>query len=58
MGIDQKRFAWGAGVRQRLRLAPLFLSLSIADRIAGALGTRNARLSLPPWRAGISIVIP
>jgi hypothetical protein len=58
MGVDAKRFAWGAGVRQRLRLAPLFLSLSIADRIAGALGTRNARLVLPPWRAGISIVIP
>jgi GT2 family glycosyltransferase/glycosyltransferase involved in cell wall biosynthesis len=54
----EKRFAWGAGVRQRLRLAPLFLSLSIADRLAGALRARNARLVLPPWRAGISIVIP
>ena len=55
---DQKRFAWGAGVRQRLRLTPLFLSLSIADRVGGALRTRTARLALPPWRAGISIVIP
>jgi GT2 family glycosyltransferase/glycosyltransferase involved in cell wall biosynthesis len=54
----EKRFAWGAGIRQRLRLAPLFLSLAIADRIAGTLPTRNARLSLPPWRAGISIIIP
>ena len=55
---DEKKFAWGTGVRQRLRLTPLFLSLSIADRLAGALGTRTAALSLPPWRAGISIVIP
>jgi GT2 family glycosyltransferase/glycosyltransferase involved in cell wall biosynthesis len=55
---DQKRFAWGAGVRQRLRLTPLFLSLSIADRVGGALRTRTARLALPPWRAGLSILIP
>jgi len=55
---DEKWFAWGAGVRQRFRLAPLFLSLSIADRVGGALRTRIARLALPPWRAGISIVIP
>jgi GT2 family glycosyltransferase/glycosyltransferase involved in cell wall biosynthesis len=55
---DQKRFAWGAGVRQRLRLTPLFLSLAIADRVGGALRTRTARLALPPWRAGLSIIIP
>jgi len=55
---DQKRFAWGTGVRQRLRLTPLFLSLSIADRVGGALRARTARLALPPWRAGLSIIIP
>ena len=55
---DKRRFAWGAGVRQRLRLAPLFLSLSIADRVGGALRTRTAWIALPPWRRGISIVIP
>jgi GT2 family glycosyltransferase/glycosyltransferase involved in cell wall biosynthesis len=55
---DRKQFAWGAGVRQRLRLMPLFLSLSIADRVGGAMRTRTARLALPPWRAGLSIIIP
>jgi glycosyltransferase involved in cell wall biosynthesis len=55
---DQKQFAWGAGARQRLRLTPLFLCLSIADRVGGALRTRTARLALPPWRAGLSIIIP
>ncbi|HWZ70479.1 MAG TPA: glycosyltransferase [Casimicrobiaceae bacterium] len=55
---NEKRFAWGAGIRQRLRLAPLFLSLSIADRVGRALRTRTVRLALPEWRAGISIIIP
>ena len=54
----EKRFAWGSCVRQRLRLAPLYLSLALADRVGGSLRARRARLPLPPWRPGISIVIP
>src|SRR6202790_1823477 len=55
---DQKQFAGGGGVRPRLPLMPVFLSLSIADRVGGAMRTRTARLALPPWRAGLSIIIP
>jgi GT2 family glycosyltransferase len=55
---EQRRAAWGAGVVQRLRLAPLFLSLSVADRLGRTLRGHTPRVRLPPWRAGISIVIP
>jgi GT2 family glycosyltransferase len=54
----EKRFAWGSGARQRLRLAPLFLSLAIADRVGGSMRARSNRAVFPPWRPGISIIIP
>jgi len=54
----EARRAWGAGLRQRLRLAPLFLSLLAADRIGRALRARKPWRDLSRWRTGISIVIP
>ncbi len=48
---------WGTSWRQRLRLAPLWLALAAADRLAPAVPVRAPR-RLPPWRAGVSIVIP
>src|SRR5437870_5041166 len=51
-------FAWGTGMRQRLRLTPLFLSMAIADRLARGHAITRARGSLPPWRPGISVIIP
>lgn len=47
---------WGTSWRQRLRLAPLFVAMCVADvlaRFAPAHNTRNA-----PWGAGVSVVIP
>ena len=52
------RHGWGAGLRQRLRLAPLFLSLIVADRIGRGLRARQRWPELSRWRPGISIVIP
>ncbi len=51
-------FAWGAGMRQRLRLAPLFLSMAMADRLARPRSTQRPRAWATPWRPGISVVIP
>jgi GT2 family glycosyltransferase len=48
---------WGSSWRQRLRLAPLFVAMAIADRLAGAPWLRPP--SPPgPAGAGVSIVIP
>ena len=49
--------AWGTSWRQRLRLAPLYLALAAADRLARVMPARAAPRQ-PPWRDGISIVIP
>jgi GT2 family glycosyltransferase/glycosyltransferase involved in cell wall biosynthesis len=48
---------WGTNWRQRLRLAPLYLALAAADRIARFVPARSPS-RLPPWRDGVSIVIP
>ena len=48
---------WGTNWRQRLRLTPLYLALAAADRLAGAVPARAAP-RLPPWRKGLSVVIP
>jgi len=47
---------WGTQFRQRLRLAPLYLALALADRLAP---TGRRPLPIPGrWREGISVVIP
>src|SRR6266436_5009268 len=47
---------WGSQIRQRLRLAPLYLAVALADRFAP---TRRGQLPAPPgWREGISVVVP
>src|SRR5438067_4278361 len=47
---------WGTHFRQRVRLAPLYFSLVLADRLAP---TRRRPLPAPSgWREGISVIIP
>ena len=47
---------WGTRSRQRLRLAPLYLAVVLADSLAP---TRRRPLPAPPgWGEGISVVIP
>ena len=40
-----------------MRLAPLYLALAAADRLAGVMPARAAPRQ-PPWRKGVSVVIP
>ena len=49
---------WGTQWRQRLRLAPLFLSIVAADKLAPLTRRRGVRRLPPRWRNGISVVIP
>ncbi len=57
---DEKARAWQSGlrIRQRLRLAPLFLSLALADAVGRAVRRAKPSRNLPPWRDGISVIIP
>ncbi len=48
---------WGTSWRQRLRLAPLYLAIAAADRLAA----RAAAPSAPapgPWQPGVTVVVP
>jgi GT2 family glycosyltransferase/glycosyltransferase involved in cell wall biosynthesis len=47
---------WGTQFRQRLRLAPLYLAVALADRLAPT--HRRPLPVAPSWREGISVVIP
>jgi GT2 family glycosyltransferase len=54
---------WGTSFRQRLRLAPLFLLLTLADRLRARHGGEDTRAntgSAAPraWQPGISVIIP
>jgi GT2 family glycosyltransferase/SAM-dependent methyltransferase/glycosyltransferase involved in cell wall biosynthesis len=51
------RARWGTSWRQRLRLAPLYLALRAADRLAPMMRAVSPRATVP-WRTGLSIVIP
>jgi GT2 family glycosyltransferase len=52
------RGAWGTGLRQRLRLTPLFLSLTLADHLGRSPRMRKPWHEPASWRPGITIVIP
>src|SRR5438128_8483601 len=55
--IVSQRRRWGSGLRQRLRLAPLYLALQTADRLRGLLPELASR-ALPDHRPGLSVIIP
>ena len=48
---------WGTSLRQRLRLAPLYAALALADFVPAGRRERR-RKPLPRWRPGLSVVIP
>src|SRR5690242_7217340 len=48
--------AWGDGLRQRLRLAPLAFAMRFGDTLARWGPSR--RPHLPAWQPGLSVVIP
>jgi GT2 family glycosyltransferase/glycosyltransferase involved in cell wall biosynthesis len=45
-------------MRQRIRLAPLFVSMSVADRLARPRPVHRTRALPQRWRPGVSVVIP
>src|SRR5579862_2582862 len=49
---------WGTSLRQRLRLAPLFLSLSLADRLRSRRRVGAGVAAPGAWHPGISVIIP
>lgn len=48
---------WGTSARQRLRLAPLYLAIRMADALARMVPSRPHR-ARTAWPAGISVLIP
>src|SRR4051794_39852036 len=48
---------WGTTWVQRIRLAPIYLAMNAADRI-GRIKYRRKPLAMPPWREGVSVIIP
>ncbi len=57
-GVKARAWQSGLRIRQRLRLAPLFLSLALADTVGRAVRRAKPSRNLPPWRDGISVIIP
>src|SRR5947199_845810 len=49
---------WGNHLRQRLRLAPLYCAIVLADRLAAMSRRGPPKIESDAWRAGISVVIP
>jgi GT2 family glycosyltransferase/glycosyltransferase involved in cell wall biosynthesis len=49
---------WGDHFRQRLRLAPLYCAIVLADRLAAMPRQRRPAVARDTWRAGVSVVIP
>ena len=49
---------WGTRLRQRLRLAPLYSAVAIADRMSTRAARPRLPVPMPPWRPGLSVVIP
>src|SRR5438552_516783 len=49
---------WGTHLRQRLRLAPLYCAVILADRVATMSMRRRPRIGRNRWAAGISVIIP
>ncbi len=47
---------WGSGLRQRVRLAPLYAAIVLANYIPAPKTRRRARRGV--WRAGLSVIIP
>lgn len=54
---SSSKWSWGTGWRQRLRLAPLYLAMRAADRLARARAGAPSRPA-EPARPGLSVVIP
>jgi GT2 family glycosyltransferase/glycosyltransferase involved in cell wall biosynthesis len=52
------RTGWGTHLRQRLRLAPLYCAVVLADRLAAVSPRPQRRIGCNGWRPGISVVIP
>ena len=50
--------AWGTHFRQRLRLAPLYGAVALADRLAALSPKQRPRIDRAEWSAGISVIIP
>ena len=49
---------WGTSLRQRARLAPLYLAVALADRIATSMPRRRRKALGGAWDPGVSVVIP
>jgi GT2 family glycosyltransferase/glycosyltransferase involved in cell wall biosynthesis len=49
---------WGTHFRQRLRLAPLYVAVVLADRLAAWSPKRWPRMTRAAWNPGISVIIP
>jgi GT2 family glycosyltransferase len=49
---------WGTHLRQRLRLAPLYCAVILADKLATMSLRRRPRIGRNGWAAGISVIIP
>ena len=49
---------WGTRLRQRVRLAPLYLAVALCDGFAKAPRRPRPARQLQTWSAGISVVIP
>ena len=48
---------WGTSWRQRLRLAPLYAAVAIADRLAALMPARTEAAG-EPWPPGVTVIIP
>src|SRR5215471_8993842 len=55
---DPAVLMWGTRLRQRVRLAPLYLAVALCDGFAQAPRRSRPARQLQTWSAGISVVIP